>query len=156
MPVYIIIVGDYINNDYDVTCELTLNVYEAVQGCVKNINFDVFEDCIDCRGTGCSEFNGVICDKCDGIGSIEVKKFSIFGSTKSKMICDKCKGIGKLSTNACKVCGGYGTIRRAKYLTLKIPKDTRDGQIIKKIGFGKENKLSKQFGDLVVKIKVKK
>lgn len=143
------------NSKYDVICELVISSYDANKGCVKNINFDVLEECIDCKGSGSLDFTSIVCDKCQGSCNIITKKFSIFGSTITESICDKCDGRGKLITNPCKTCEGYGTIRRTKYLSLKVPKGTRNEQVIKKLGFGCKSALTGQNGDLIVNIKTK-
>lgn len=50
--------------------------------------------------------------------------------------CEACDGEGHLGGSACPVCGGLGQTRRQKTIELSIPKDARDGQVLRLRGLG--------------------
>ncbi|MCU0862612.1 MAG: DnaJ domain-containing protein [Planctomycetes bacterium] len=50
--------------------------------------------------------------------------------------CETCGGSGQLGMRACPACGGLGSARREKSIELSIPKDVRDGQVLRLRGLG--------------------
>jgi curved DNA-binding protein len=50
--------------------------------------------------------------------------------------CEACDGEGHLGPNTCPACGGLGRTQRQKTIELSIPKDARDGQVVRLRGLG--------------------
>ena len=50
--------------------------------------------------------------------------------------CEPCDGAGRIGPRTCPTCGGLGTSRREKSVDLQIPKDARDGQVLRLRGLG--------------------
>jgi DnaJ-class molecular chaperone len=50
--------------------------------------------------------------------------------------CETCGGEGQLGPRACPACGGLGSAQREKSIELTIPKDVRDGQVLRLRGLG--------------------
>jgi curved DNA-binding protein len=50
--------------------------------------------------------------------------------------CETCDGDGRLGERACPACGGLGVTQREKSIELSIPKDVRDGQVVRLRGLG--------------------
>ena len=50
--------------------------------------------------------------------------------------CEVCDGEGQLDQRTCPSCGGLGSARREKTIELSIPKDARDGQVLRLRGLG--------------------
>ncbi len=50
--------------------------------------------------------------------------------------CETCEGEGRIGRRACPACGGLGSSEREKNIELTIPKDVRDGQVLRLRGLG--------------------
>jgi DnaJ-class molecular chaperone len=50
--------------------------------------------------------------------------------------CETCGGAGQFGPRACPACGGLGSAQREKSIELTIPKDVRDGQVLRLRGLG--------------------
>jgi curved DNA-binding protein len=50
--------------------------------------------------------------------------------------CESCDGEGRLGRRACPACAGLGNRQRAQNIDLSIPKDARDGQVLRLRGLG--------------------
>lgn len=50
--------------------------------------------------------------------------------------CEACDGDGHVEHRTCPSCGGLGSARREKTIELAIPKDVRDGQVLRLRGLG--------------------
>lgn len=50
--------------------------------------------------------------------------------------CEACEGDGRFDDHLCPACGGLGASRREKTIELSIPKDARDGQVLRLRGLG--------------------
>ncbi|MEO6593749.1 MAG: DnaJ C-terminal domain-containing protein, partial [Planctomycetota bacterium] len=78
----------------------------------------------------------------DAEASIEVKVGeALLGGKRSFLLrvsvpCEACEGEGQLSGRACPACGGLGTTPREKTIELAIPKDARDGRVLRLRGLG--------------------
>ena len=50
--------------------------------------------------------------------------------------CETCEGEGHVGRRACPACGGLGSKQREQNVELSIPKDVRDGQVVRLRGLG--------------------
>ncbi|MBL8753967.1 MAG: J domain-containing protein [Planctomycetes bacterium] len=50
--------------------------------------------------------------------------------------CATCEGEGRLGRRACPACGGLGSTQREQNVELSLPKDARDGQVVRLRGLG--------------------
>ncbi|MFY9342978.1 MAG: DnaJ domain-containing protein, partial [Planctomycetota bacterium] len=50
--------------------------------------------------------------------------------------CPSCEGEGRIGRRACPACGGLGSQQRERNIELSIPKDARDGQVVRLRGLG--------------------
>ena len=66
--------------------------------------------------------------------------------------CEACGGEGRLGRGACPVCGGLGRSLREKTIELAIPKDARDGQVVRLRGLGEAGDGSP--GDLLLTLRL--
>lgn len=57
-------------------------------------------------------------------------------SLRMAVPCEACDGEGHVGSRACPACGGLGTTQRDKTIELSIPKDARDGQVVRLRGLG--------------------
>jgi DnaJ-class molecular chaperone len=66
--------------------------------------------------------------------------------------CESCGGSGQLELRTCPACGGLGSARREKSIELSIPKDVRDGQVLRLRGLGEPG--SGGAGDLLLTLRL--
>jgi DnaJ-class molecular chaperone len=57
-------------------------------------------------------------------------------SLRIRVPCETCDGDGHLDGRACPACGGLGSSQREQNVELSIPKDARDGQVVRLRGLG--------------------
>ena len=66
--------------------------------------------------------------------------------------CERCDGEGRLQRHACPACGGLGQQRRDKTVDLAIPKDVRNGQVLRLRGLGEPGDAGS--GDLLLQVEL--
>jgi molecular chaperone DnaJ len=96
----------------DVSCEITLDLFEAARGVTKTIQIERHETCAECTGTGAkSGTKPETCKYCGGRGQV-VQSSGIF---RVQTTCPACQGAGTLVKDPCSACHGTGyTLRRVK------------------------------------------
>ena len=133
----------------DIETEITLEFYEAVFGCEKDVTYKYKTICEHCQGTGDESGQKSICPECSGRGEVYYRQgFMTFSQT-----CSRCGGAGAVVKNKCKVCSGTGYIEKTETTTIKIPAGVDYGNRIR-VG-GKGNIINGRRGDLYVTILVK-
>lgn len=103
----------------DKLMRVDLTFEEAVFGCKKNININVYEECTHCNGKGGTGER--TCPTCHGKGTITSEQNTLFGSFMTRTTCPECKGKGRTYQSSCSYCRGTGKIRENKDLEVKIP-----------------------------------
>jgi DnaJ-class molecular chaperone len=66
--------------------------------------------------------------------------------------CSTCDGDGALDGHACPACGGLGSMPEQKTIELAIPKDVRDGQVVRLRGLGAAGEAGP--GDLLLTLRM--
>ncbi len=96
----------------DVSCEITLDLFEAARGISKTIQIERHETCIECTGTGAKAgTQPETCRYCNGRGQV-VQSSGIF---RVQTACPACQGAGTLIKDPCGSCRGTGyTLKRIK------------------------------------------
>lgn len=147
---------NYPEKGSDIKVELTLDFFEAVFGCEREINVKVYDKCPRCHGEkvepGTSKRT---CDKCHGQGQIRVESSSPFGRIVRTTTCDKCGGSGEIIEEACKKCRGQGKILNSKKINVKIPAGVDTGNIISLTNQGNDGDNGGEKGDIYVYIRVR-
>lgn len=139
----------------DIETSVTLSFEEAVFGIEKKINLTLDDECEHCHGDGAEPGHGMkTCEDCKGSGQQMRVMNSIFGQIQQAVTCPTCHGRGKIPEKNCSVCGGKGTTRRNRDITLKIPAGIDDGATIRLREHG-EAVQGGSKGDLYVHIRVK-
>lgn len=82
---------------------VTLNLYESIFGCEKNIKFNYDEPCDICKGSGVKEFR--TCEACGGSGMRTLQRGP---NSNIMMQCSSCGGSGKVAKEKCDKCNGSG------------------------------------------------
>jgi molecular chaperone DnaJ len=143
------------NKGIDLEMGISITFEEAVFGVEKEITLEKRDKCKDCKGTGAENGGKVItCPKCHGQGQIRTTRRTIFGNIASATTCDTCEGTGKVPEVACKHCGGSGSLRQQKTLSVKIPAGIDDGQSVRIAGEGEAGYRGSNPGDLYLRARV--
>ena len=139
----------------DVETTLNLTFEEAVFGVERNIELDMDDECLHCKGTTVEPgYSMKTCPTCQGAGQQQRVMNTIFGQIQQAVICETCRGTGQVPEKVCTVCKGKGTERNRQSITLKVPAGIDDGATIRLTGRG-EAVGGGTRGDLYVNIRVK-
>ncbi len=140
----------------DVEAAVTIDLEEAIRGTRKEIEYERYEICDHCGGTGAEPGYGYrTCPKCGGRGYIRQESRTPFGFFVTETVCDMCGGTGKVIEKVCQVCGGSGRVRRRKRITINIPPGVTDGTRLRVPGMGNAGSGGGDYGDLYVTVRVK-
>ena len=123
-----------------------LSFEEAVYGCKKDLNLEVYDTCSNCDGKG--GFNEDVCSKCHGSGTITSEQRTIFGSFMTKTTCPECGGLGKSYKETCSKCSGRGYTKEKKTITVSIPAGVDNGNRLRLSGKGEAGANGGPTGDL--------
>lgn len=135
---------------------VTITFEEAAFGCEKEVTVNRTENCDACRGSGCAPgTTAEVCPDCRGTGQVRIQRNMGGFSMASTATCSKCRGTGKLIHQPCKSCGGSGTVRRQKKLSVTIPAGIDNGQAISLRGQGGAGKNGGPAGDLIISVNVR-
>ena len=126
---------------------------EAVFGCKKEINVDVYEECDECNGKGGKGES--TCKTCHGTGTITQEQSTLFGTFMTRTTCPTCKGKGKSYDTICSKCRGVGKVRKNKELEVKIPAGVDTGNRLRLQGKGDSGSNGGPNGDLYLEFRVK-
>ena len=135
---------------------LTISFEEAAFGCEKEINLNRTEECEACHGSGAEPgTTAETCPDCRGTGVVRVQQRTGGFAFSSTAPCTRCRGTGKIIHTPCKACGGNGSVKKTKRVTVSIPAGIDDGQAISLRGQGNAGKNGGPAGDLIVAVHVK-
>ena len=138
----------------DIALKLNLTFEEAALGVTKTFSFTRTDKCEHCKGTGAE--GGVLqtCPTCNGTGQVRYSSNSIFGRIVNVGTCSTCSGTGKIAKEKCSVCGGAGTQRKTRTITIAVPAGIDNGQQMTISGEGNLGAGASQAGDLILQIAV--
>ncbi|KAL5224058.1 hypothetical protein ABZP36_010697 [Zizania latifolia] len=137
---------------HDAKVALEISFMEAVQGCIKTINFQTAVTCNTCNGAGVPPgTKPETCLACRGAGFI----FMQTGPFRMQSTCTQCGGSGKTVKEFCKSCKGQKVVPGTKTVRLDIAPGTDDGDIIKVARSGGADPDGSRPGDLYVTFKVR-
>ena len=135
---------------------LTISFEEAAFGCEKEINLNRTEECEACHGSGAEPgTTAETCPDCRGTGVVRVQQRTGGFAFSSTAACTRCRGTGKIIHSPCKSCGGSGSVKKSKRITVTIPAGIDDGQAVSLRGQGNAGKNGGPAGDLIVGVRVK-
>ena len=110
---------------------LTISFEEAAFGCTKEIDLNRTEPCEECHGSGCEPgTTAETCPDCRGAGVVRIQRGGGGFAFSTTTTCPKCHGTGKLIHSPCKSCGGAGSVRVKKRVSVTIPAGIDDGQAV--------------------------
>ena len=135
---------------------LTITFEEAAFGCEKELSLNRTEECDECHGSGCQPgTTAETCPNCRGTGVVRVQQRTGGFAFSSTAACTRCRGTGKIIHSPCKSCGGSGSVKKSKRITVTIPAGIDDGQAVSLRGQGNAGKNGGPAGDLIVGVRVK-
>lgn len=142
----------------DLRLTLLLTLKEIYEGTIKKIKYKRSVFCRVCDGIGFSIEKHEVenCMLCNGKGQIERVKKTIIGNHIVKEDCPHCNGTGKIYKRAhdkCPNCQGNGSFLKEEIIEIVINRGIKEGEVLKIIGGGNEDKKGKHTGDLIVSIK---
>lgn len=75
-------------------------------------------------------------------------------SLNTVQACGVCDGTGELGNHVCPACGGMGRVRGNKTVEVAIPKEMRDGLVLRLRGLGEAGEGGGQTGDLYLTLRL--
>lgn len=136
-----------------VTLEINLEFEEAAFGTEKEVSFERWEECPECKGIGGKQ--KTTCHYCHGRGEIRHTQTSFFGTVVTSRTCTYCGGKGWIPEDTCKSCHGRGKVRRFRKVKVKVPPGVDTGYRLRIAGEGEAGENGGPPGDLYIYIKVK-
>lgn len=121
----------------------------------KIYEFEAFDGCGECSGTGAENGKLATCGTCHGQGRVRRAVQTPFGTFAQVVVCSQCSGDGQVALKKCGACHGNGRIKVKRTLELHIPKEIGDRYLV---AFPKEGNTGAQgtpAGDLLVTLRVK-
>ena len=136
----------------DKLVNVTISFKEAVFGCDKDLDLDVYEECSKCNGEG--GFNKTTCSHCHGSGTITQEQRSLFGSFMSQTTCPHCEGKGYTFSETCSSCHGTGVEKKKKTVSVTIPAGIDEGMRLRLSGKGDTGINGGPNGDLYLEFSI--
>ncbi|MGM0640781.1 MAG: molecular chaperone DnaJ [Thermotogota bacterium] len=139
----------------DIHATISLDLHEVLYDVKKTIEYDRYEPCNACNGTGAE--NGASysrCPRCNGQGQINEEQRTFFGTFVKTYTCPTCNGQGKIIDKKCSKCSGNGKIHKKEKLNITIPSGVEDGYVLRLREKGNAGKNGGPAGDLIIHVKV--
>ena len=137
----------------DLRYNLSISLEEAFAGMQKTINIPSAVTCGSCNGTGAAGGSSpTTCPTCSGLGKVRATQ----GFFTVERGCPTCSGVGQIIKNPCSSCGGQGTKKKDKALSVNVPPGVETGTRIRLAGEGETAPRGGVSGDLYIFIEVLK
>ena len=137
----------------DLRYNLSISLEEAFAGLQKTINIPSAVTCGSCNGTGAAGGSSpTTCPTCSGLGKVRATQ----GFFTVERGCPTCSGVGQIIKNPCSSCGGQGTQKKDKALSVNVPPGVETGTRIRLAGEGETAPRGGVSGDLYIFIEVSK
>ena len=137
----------------DLRYNLSISLEEAFAGLQKTINIPSTVTCGSCNGTGAAGGSSpTTCPTCSGLGKVRATQ----GFFTVERSCPTCSGVGQIIKNPCSSCGGQGTQKKDKALSVNVPPGVETGTRIRLAGEGETAPRGGVSGDLYIFIEVSK
>ena len=137
----------------DLRYNLSISLEEAFAGLQKTINVPSSVACGSCNGTGAAGGSPpTTCPTCSGLGKVRATQ----GFFTVERGCPTCSGAGQIIKNPCSSCGGQGTQKKDRALSVNVPPGVETGTRIRLAGEGETGPRGGISGDLYIFIEVSK
>ncbi|MCL2572922.1 MAG: molecular chaperone DnaJ [Defluviitaleaceae bacterium] len=139
----------------DVEITLQVDFEDAIFGVERELEFDIKDNCDDCRGTGAKAgTTPESCKPCNGTGQVQQTMQTPLGYMQTSTTCKACRGAGKVIKEPCPTCSGGGKVNKSKKIAVSVPKGIDNGQSIRYTGQGEAGDIGAPRGDMYVRILV--
>jgi len=135
----------------DMTFRLDVDFDEAIFGSERTIDLSLPGQCPDCHGTGSADGKFRTCRTCGGNGVV----IGGSGFFQVRQTCPACGGVGQVIEKPCRKCGGSGTVKTPRHISLKIPAGVDTGSRLRLSGQGGGGVRGGENGDLYVLLGVR-
>ena len=137
----------------DLRYNLSISLEEAFAGLQKTLNIPSAVTCGSCNVTGAAGGSSpTTCPTCSGLGKVRATQ----GFFTVERGCPTCSGVGQIIKNPCSSCGGQGTQKKDKALSVNVPPGVETGTRIRLAGEGETAPRGGVSGDLYIFIEVSK
>ncbi len=137
----------------DLRYNLSISLEDAFAGLQKTINVPSSVACGSCNGTGAAGGSSpTTCPTCSGLGKVRATQ----GFFTVERGCPTCSGAGQIIKNPCSSCGGQGTQKKDRALSVNVPPGVETGTRIRLAGEGETGPRGGTSGDLYIFIEVSK
>ena len=137
----------------DLRYNLSISLEDAFAGLQKTINVPSSVACGSCNGTGAAGGSSpTTCPTCSGLGKVRATQ----GFFTVERGCPTCSGAGQIIKNPCSSCGGQGTQKKDRALSVNVPPGGETGTRIRLAGEGETGPRGGISGDLYIFIEVSK
>jgi molecular chaperone DnaJ len=135
----------------DLQYTMSLNFEDVIEGKETEIEIPREETCDTCSGSGAKKgTKAETCSHCHGSGQLNMEQNTPFGKIVNRRVCNYCHGTGKEIKHKCSTCGGTGTVKKRRKISIKIPAGIDDGQQLRVAGQGEPGINGGPAGDLYV------
>jgi molecular chaperone DnaJ len=133
----------------DKVLDILLTPTESFFGVKKDIEYEVFEKCSPCDGSGGER---TYCNTCGGKGVIiQIIGTGLFRQ-QIQMECSGCRGLGYVLSVKCVTCNGNGGVKQIEKLNVSIPKNVDNGDFMRMRNKGDYYSQIKMKGDVILKV----
>jgi len=137
----------------DIGFEVNITLEEAFRGLDKEIQVPRTERCNVCSGSGAKPGTSPgTCPRCNGTGQLRIVRSAGFAQFVQVGVCPNCRGRGRVVEIPCGECGGSGTVKRTRRITVRIPPGVDEGSQLRLKGEGDSSKEGGQQGDLFIMV----
>jgi molecular chaperone DnaJ len=134
---------------------LQVSVAKADLGKQKVYEFEAFDACGECTGTGAEGGKLEVCKTCQGQGRVRRAVRTPMGTFAQVVECSDCEGDGQVAEKKCEHCNGAGRMKAKRKLELHIPAKIDDRYLV---AFPQEGNAGLQGtppGDLLITLRMK-
>ena len=137
----------------NIVLDMEFPIRHFIFGGKVKVKFSFIDPCPDCAGTGAEEKE--TCANCNGTGQVVEQKQGQGIFIQSSRACPVCSGRGFVAAKSCEPCNGSGRRTVDKNVPMKIPKGSREGDVIGATGEGGIGLNGGPSGDLAVRLHIK-
>ncbi len=135
----------------DIHGSINITFDEAIKGTKKTISITGTQPCATCGGTGAEPSSKTTtCPECGGTGQISTS----MGGFAINRTCPRCIGRGTIIGAPCRTCGGSGTTKGTRKISVTIPAGVEHNQQLRLAGQGSPGSGGAPAGDLIVTVHV--
>ena len=136
----------------DLRVKIKVTLADVAKGVEKRIKVKKQVACSYCHGTGADGGTSFhTCSTCNGSGTVNRVKQTMFGAMQSQEVCPTCNGKGKIIDKSCSHCN-RGVNTEEEVISINIPAGVYDGMQLSMKGKGNAAPGGGVSGDLIIVI----